>query len=331
MPKMQAVIITTPGAAEVLQLAERPMPVLTHGAVLIRVVSAGINRADIMQRQGKYPPPTGTPADIPGLEVAGEIVAVDRACVRFRVGDKVMTLLPGGGYATYVAAPESGCLLMPRNIALRDAGGLPEALFTVWANLFVAAQVQPGETVLIHGGASGIGSMAIQLLRSHGAIPIVTAGDAEKCAWCRDIGAEYAINYRTQDFSAAVLEHTRGRGVDVILDMVGGSYLPRNLEILAEHGRLVWIATQHGVIGEIDIRAVMRRRALITGTTLRARSVTEKARLAREIERRVLPWLAQGLVKPLISHYFPIISAAEAHKMLESGHHRGKIALEIAA
>lgn len=331
MPKMQAVIITTPGAAEVLQLAERPIPALQPGAVLIRVVSAGVNRADILQRQGKYPPPAGTPADIPGLEISGEIIAVDKACVRFRVGDQVMTLLPGGGYATYVAAPESGCLPVPKNIALRDAGALPEALTTVWANLFVAARVQPGETVLVHGGASGIGSMAIQLLRAYGAIPIVTAGDAGKCAWCRDVGAEYAIDYHTDDFSAAVQEYTRGRGVDVILDMVGGSYLPRNIEILAEFGRLVWISTQQGVTGEIDIRSVMRRRAVITGTTLRARSEAEKARLAREIERRVLPWLVCGLVKPLINHYFPINSATEAHKMLESGQHRGKITLEIAA
>lgn len=331
MAMMQAIIITAPGGPEVLQLVERPQPVLRTGEVLIRVESAGINRADLLQRQGKYPAPAGAPADIPGLEAAGEIIAVDSACSRFRVGDRVMALLPGGGYATHVAVPDSVCLPVPASVAMRDAGTLPEALFTVWANLFVAARVQPGETVLIHGGSSGIGSMAIQMLRAHGAVPIVTAGGAEKCAWCRTAGAEYAIDYQAGDFSAEVRDITQGRGVNVILDMVGGSYLPQNMRILADYGRLVWIAVPQGVTGELDIRTVMRRRAQITGTTLRARSDAEKARLAREIERRVLPWLTRSLVKPLISHYFPINLAAEAHKTMESGQHRGKIALEIAA
>ncbi len=331
MPMMQAIIVTEPGGPEVLQPVTRPIPALRRGEVLINVVSAGVNQADILQRQGKYPPPPGVSVDIPGLEAAGEIMAVDTACTRFRVGDRVMALLPGGGYASHVAAPEGLCLPVPENIALRDAGALPEALFTVWANLFVAACVQPGETVLIHGGASGIGSMAIQMLRVHGAVPIVTAGNAEKCGWCHTIGAALAIDYRAQDFAVAVRDFTQGRGVDVILDMVGGSYLPRNLAVLAEHGRLVMIATQQGVVGELDIRALMRRRAVITGTTIRARPLEEKARLGREIERRIIPWLLRGMVKPLISHYFPINLAAEAHKTLESGTHRGKIILEIAA
>lgn len=305
------------------------MPVPAANAVLIQVAAAGVNRADLLQRQGKYPPPAEAPPDIPGLEVSGTIIAVGTDCVRYRVGDTVMALLPGGGYAEQVAVPEALCLPIPAGVSLRDAAALPEALFTVWANLFVAAQVRSGETVLVHGGASGIGSMAIQLLRAQGAVPMVTVGSAEKASWCRSLGAALAINYRETDFSAAVMGATQGRGVNVILDMVGGAYLPRNLASLAPLGRLVWISTQQGVEGMLDIRAVMRRRAVITGTTLRARSLAEKARLAHGVERRLLPWVTQGLVKPLISHFFPLGHAAAAHKMLETGGNHGKVLLEV--
>lgn len=305
------------------------MPVPAADAVLIQVAAAGVNRADLLQRQGKYPPPAEASPDIPGLEVSGTIIAVGADCVRYRVGDTVMALLPGGGYAEQVAVPEALCLPIPAGVSLRDAAALPEALFTVWANLFVAAQVRSGETVLVHGGASGIGSMAIQLLRAQGAVPMVTVGSAEKASWCRSLGAALAINYRETDFSAAVMGATQGRGVNVILDMVGGAYLPRNLASLAPLGRLVWISTQQGVEGMLDIRAVMRRRAVITGTTLRARSLAEKARLAHGVERRLLPWVTQGLVKPLISHFFPLGHAAAAHKMLETGGNHGKVLLEV--
>ncbi|MGB4101608.1 MAG: NAD(P)H-quinone oxidoreductase [Alphaproteobacteria bacterium] len=331
MPMMQAIMIAEPGGAAVLQPVSRPIPVPQPGEVLIKAVSAGVNRADILQRQGKYPPPPGASPDIPGLEVAGKVIACDPACIRFRPGDRVMALLQGGGYATHVAAPESVCMPVPDHIALRDAGALPEALFTVWANLFVAGQLRPGETVLIQGGSSGIGSMAVQMVLAHGAVPLVTAGNADKRDWCRAHGAALAIDYSAEDFVAAVQDFTQGRGVDVILDVVGGSYLPRHLSILAAQGRLVTIATQQGWSGELDLRAIMHRRAVITGSTLRARPVAEKARLAREIERRVLPWMACGAVKSLISHYFPINLVAEAHKTMESGMHRGKIALDITA
>ncbi|MBP7253050.1 MAG: NAD(P)H-quinone oxidoreductase [Alphaproteobacteria bacterium] len=326
---MQAISITAFGAAEVLQRVERPAPVPAADAVLIQVAAAGVNRADLLQRQGKYPPPAEAPPDIPGLEVSGTVNAVGANCVRFRVGDQVMALLPGGGYAEQVTVAEALCLPIPAGVCLRDASALPEALFTVWANLFVAAQVRPGETVLVHGGASGIGSMAIQLLRAHGAVPFVTVGNVEKADWCRSLGAVLAINYREADFSAAVIAATQGRGVDVILDMVGGAYLPRNLACLAPLGRLVWISTQQGLEGTLDIRAVMRRRAIITGTTLRARSAAEKMRLAHSVERRLLPWVAQGVVKPLISHYFPLVQAAAAHKVLETGANHGKVLLEV--
>lgn len=329
MEKIQAISITAFGAAEVLQLVERPVPMLAPNAVCIQVAAAGVNRADLLQRQGKYPPPAEAPPDIPGLEVSGAIIAVGMDCVRYRVGDPVMALLPGGGYAEQVAVPEALCLPIPTGVSLRDAAALPEALFTVWANLFVAAQLRAGETVLVHGGASGIGSMAIQLLRAHGAVPLVTVGTEEKAAWCRSLGAALAINHRTADFSAVVMDFTRGKGADVVLDMVGGAYLPRNVACLAPSGRLVWISTQQGVEGTLDIRAVMRRRAVITGTTLRARSLAEKARLAHGVERRLLPWVAHGLVKPLISHRFPLGQASAAHKVLETGANHGKVLLEV--
>ncbi len=326
---MKAIVITQPGAADVLQPAGRAAPMPGADEVLIIVAAAGVNRADLLQRQGKYPPPAGVVVDIPGLEVSGTVAAVGAECVRYRVGDRVMALLPGGGYAEQVAVPEALCLPVPDSIALRDAAALPEALFTVWANLFVVAQVRAGEVALVHGGTSGIGSMAVQMLNVHGAMPVTLAGGADKAAWSRAHGAALAIDYHNEDFVVAVQAFTQGRGADVILDMVGGAYLPRHLQCLAPQGRLVCIATQQGTTGELDWRAVMRQRAIITGTTLRGRSAAEKARLAHAVERRVLPWVAQGQVKPLISHVFPINQAAAAHKVLESGAQRGKVLLEV--
>jgi NADPH2:quinone reductase len=326
---MQAVIISSFGDADVLTIAERPVPECALGQLLIKVAAAGVNRADVMQRQGKYPAPADAPPDIAGLEVSGTVVALHPSCVRYRIGDRVMALLSGGGYAEYAVALEDCCLPVPDNISLRDAAALPEALFTVWANLFIAAQVQPGDHVLVHGGTSGIGSMAIQMLRAYGAVLIVTAAGAEKTAWCIQLGAALAIDYQAQDFVAAIADRTQGRGVDVILDMVGGDYLPRNLACLAPQGRLVSISTLQGTKGELDIRTMMRQRAVITGTTLRGRSGREKARLAHAVERQVLPWVTQGKVKPLISHYFSLNNAAAAHKTLESGASRGKVVLEV--
>jgi len=327
---MQAIIIASFGAAEVLTLAERPPPTPQAGELLIRVAAAGVNRADLLQREGKYPPPEGVIADIPGLEVAGTVIATTPGCVRYQVGDRVMALLAGGGYAEYVAVSETICLPIPALLSFREAAALPEAMLTVWANLFIAAHVQPGETVLIHGGTSGIGSMAVQMLRAYGAIPLVTARGAEKTAWCAALGAAQAIDYQTEDFSTKVQQFTHGRGVDVILDMIGGAYLPRNLACLAPQGRLVWIAAQQGSTGTLHIPTLMRQRASLTGTTLRSRSVAEKARLVRAVERSVLPWIGQKSVKPLISHSFALQHAAEAHKVLESGAHRGKVVLEVA-
>lgn len=326
---MQAVIIARPGAAEVLQLAERAAPVPGFGEVRIKVAAAGVNRADLLQREGKYPPPAGAPVDVPGLEVAGTVAETGPGCVRWRVGDRVMALLAGGGYAAEVVAAEGVCLPVPDNIPLREAAGLPEALFTVWANLFVAARLRGGETALVHGGTSGIGSMACQMLRAHGVKVIATAGGAEKAAWCKALGVERVVDYQAEDFVAAVKAFTGGKGVDAVLDMVGGDYLARHLACLGMRGRLVWIAAQRGVKGELDIRAVMQTRAVLTGAVLRGRSLGEKTRLAHMIERRALPWLADGLVKPLISHFFPIKQAAEGHKVLESGLNRGKVVLEV--
>lgn len=327
---MQTIVISTSGGPEVLQAAERPIPELQPGHVLVRVAAAGINRIDILQRRGKYPPHAGAPQDIPGMEVSGTVEAVHETCLRYRPGDKVMALLTGDGYAEYVAAPEDLCLPIPANIAVRDAAALPEAMFTVWANLFVAACLRPSETVLIHGGASGIGSMAIQMLRAHGAHPIVTARSEQKCKWCVELGAELAVNYQASDFAAAIKDYTQGRGVDVILDMIGGDYLPRNISLLAPRGRLVWIGAQRGVKGEADITRIMQQRLVITGSSLRGRTVAEKSRLAREIERRAMPWLVKKAIKPVIYKVFPLNMAAEAHKTLESGEHHGKILLEVA-
>ena len=316
------------GAADVLQGAERLMPQPSADEVLIKVAAAGVNRADILQRQGKYPPPPDA-GDILGMEVAGEIVAVGERVKRWKEGDRICAILAGGGYAEYAVAPAGQCLPMPKGLSFVEAAALPECVITVWANLFETGRLHPGETVLVHGGVSGIGTTAIQMVKNFGAKIFVTAGKEEKCAACRKLGADLAINYRKEDFTAVIERETQKRGVDIVLDMIGGSYVPRNLSILATGGRHISIAVQGGMSATVDLWQIMRKRLLLTGSTLRHRTTQEKARLVTAVEERAWPWVIAGKVKPLIFNIFNIKDAAEAHKVMESGAHIGKIVLEI--
>jgi putative PIG3 family NAD(P)H quinone oxidoreductase len=290
------------------------------------VAAAGVNRPDVSQRRGHYPPPPGA-SDIPGLEVAGAIVEVGPEVGDWQVGDRVCALVAGGGYAKYCSAPAPQCLPVPRGLDMKEAAGIPETFFTVWTNLFDRARLKPGEWVLIHGGSSGIGTTAIQLARAFGSRVIVTAGSAAKCAACERLGAERAINYRETDFVAAVGEVTGGRGVDVVLDMVGGDYVPRNIDVLTLEGRLVQIAFLAGSTVRINLAPLMQRRLTITGSTLRPRSVAEKGAIASAVRAHVWPLLESGTVKPVIDRTFPLGSAADAHRLLESSEHIGKIVL----
>jgi NADPH:quinone reductase len=326
---MTAIGISRPGGPEVLQAVERPIPEPAAGEVLVRVEAAGVNRPDIMQRLGKYPPPPGA-SDIPGLEIAGTIVGVAPGVSRWQAGDRICALVAGGGYAEYCAAPAVQCLPIPQGMDALAAGGIPETFFTVWTNVFERGRLAAGERLLVHGGASGIGTTALQLGRAFGAVVFATAGSDEKCDACRSLGAAVAINYRTQDFLDVVRAETSGAGVDVILDIVGAGYLARNLGCLATNGRLVQIGLMGGATAEINLRPVLDRRLTITGSTLRARSVAEKGALAREVERHVWPLLAAGRVAPIIDRVFPLRAAAEAHRRLESGEHVGKIVLAVA-
>lgn len=289
------------------------------------MTAAGVNRPDIMQRLGKYPPPPGA-SDLPGLEVSGEIVEVSGAG-RWKVGDRVCALVAGGGYAEYCAAPAPQCLPIPGDLEEIQAAAVPETFFTVWTNVFQRGRLDAGETILVHGGTSGIGTTAIQLARAFGATVLATAGSEDKCAACRALGASVAINYKTEDFVAAVRAATQGRGVDVILDIVGGDYMPRNIECLAMDGRLVQIGLIGGSRAQVDLRAVLQRRLTLTGSTLRPRSVEDKGALARELEARVWPLLSSGVVRPIVNAIFPLREAADAHRMLESGDFIGKIVL----
>jgi NADPH2:quinone reductase len=316
----------------VLQLATRETPIAGRGEVLIRVAAAGVNRPDIFQRQGLYAPPPGA-SDLPGLEVAGTVVAVGEPGSgpgRWAVGDRVTALVTGGGYAEFVTAPDEQCLPIPAGLTTVEAAALPETFFTVWTNVFDRGRLTGGECLLVHGGSSGIGTTAIQMARAIGARVIVTAGSAAKCAACERLGAERAINYRTEDFLEVAREHTGGRGVDVILDMVGGDYLPRNIELLAIDGRLVQIALLRGAKADLDLNAVMRRRLTITGSTLRPQSVAAKGAIARALETRMWPLLADGTIRPVIHGTFPLERAADAHRVLERGDHIGKIVLTVA-
>ena len=326
---MKAIAITRPGGPEVLALADRPEPVAGAGECLIRVAAFGINRPDVLQRMGAYPPPAGA-SDLPGLEVAGEIVAGDveaLAEVGFSIGDKVCALVNGGGYAELCTAPVGQCLPVPHGWTLSQAASLPETSFTVWANVFDRVALQPGETLLIHGGSSGIGVTAIQMAKALGARVLVTVGSAVKAEACLELGADVAINYREQDFVEEARTATCGRGVDVILDMVAGDYIGRGLQALAEDGRLAIIAVQAGVNAQVDAGLVLRKRLTITGSTLRPRTTAFKTQLARSLRSKVWPLIEAGRIKPVIFRELPAAHAAEAHALMESNQHIGKIVL----
>jgi NADPH2:quinone reductase len=328
---MKAVIITQPGAPEVLQVAERPVPGYAASEVLIKVMAAGINRPDIAQRKGNYPPPAGAPADIPGLEVAGIVAEVGADVTRWKVGDKVCALVIGGGYAEYCPAPEGQCLPIPDNLSFAEAASMPETFFTVWSNVFDRVKLQPGESLLVHGGSSGIGVAAIQMATALGSTVYVTAGSEAKCRFCEDLGAAKAINYNQQKFSDAVNGLTDGKGVDVILDMIGGDYTALNIDSLATEGRLVLINTMKGNNVQVNLSEVMRKRISITGSMLRSRDVEFKSAIAQNLEKHIWPLLVSGKIKPVVYKVFPADEAAEAHKLMESSQHIGKIILEWAS
>lgn len=319
---MKAVVIFHPGPPEVLTLADRPDPMMGERDVLIRVKAAGVNRADVGQRQGHYPSPPGVPSDIPGLEVAGIVEACGSAAARWRPGDAVCALLPGGGYAELVAVDARHCLPV-WSLSFTDAAALPEVLFTVWSNVFQRARLQPGETFLVHGGSSGIGLAAIQLAKHFGAQVLTTAGSDEKCQACERAGADRAINYRTTDFLAAL----GPQSVDVILDMVGGDYVAKNIALLRPEGRLVSINTMQGAKAEVDFRIIMARRLTLTGSTLRAREPAFKAAIAVDLEKHVWPLINAGKFEPHVFKIFPFAEAAAAHHLMESSTHIGKIVL----
>lgn len=324
---MICVEISSPGAPDVLRPVERPDPVPAPAEVLIRVAAAGINRPDVMQRLGHYPPPPGA-SDIPGLEVAGVIESIGARVSEWRVGDAVCALVAGGGYATKCAAPAPQCLPVPSTLDLVAAAAVPETFFTVWTNVFERGRLQPGETALFHGGASGIGTTSIQLANARGSRVFATAGSDEKCHACETLGAERAVNYRTEDFVEAVRELTGGRGVDLVLDIVGGSYVDRNLAALATDGRLVVIGFMEGTpSATVDLRKILGRRLTITGSALRPRSIQEKGAIADALRREVWPLLEQGTVKPIVYRTFPLTEAAAAHRLMESSEHVGKIVL----
>lgn len=325
---MMAIAIREPGPPEVLVPIERPMPAAAPGEVLVKVAAAGVNRPDVMQRQGRYPPPPGA-SDIPGLEIAGEIIAVADDVKTWSVGDRVCALISGGGYAEFCCAPAPQCLPIPAGLDVVQAAAIPETFFTVWTNVFERGRLAAGDSILIHGGSSGIGTTAIQLAHTFGARVLTTAGSDEKCSACRSLGADVAINYRATDFVAAVRDETAGRGVDVVLDMVGGEYLQRNLESLAMDGRLVQIGMLGGLNAQINMGPVLQRRLWITGSTLRPRSVPEKAAIARAVHQHVWPLLEAGTVRVPVHATFPLQQAAEAHRVMESSAHIGKLVLTV--
>lgn len=326
---MRAVEIKAPGGPEVLTPTTLPVPHPKAGEVLIRVAAAGVNRPDLLQRQGAYPPPPDA-SPLPGLEVSGTIVAVGDGVATDRLGETVCALTPGGGYAEFVTAPAGHCLPVPQTLSSEEAAALPEGAFTVYGNVWDRGRLQLGETLLIHGGTSGIGTLAIQMAKAYGARVIVTVGSSEKAEAARALGADLAINYKTEDFVEATRAFTDKRGADVILDMVGGPYIQRNIECAAMDGRIVFIAFQGGAVAEVDFRKVMVRRLTITGTTLRPQSVAAKNRLAEGLRQTVWPWVDKGLVRPQIYRVFSLDQAAAAHEMLESGAPIGKIVLGLA-
>jgi NADPH:quinone reductase len=324
--QMTAIVIRSPGAPDVLVPQERPVPAPGLHEVLVRVAAAGVNRPDVMQRKGLYPPPPGA-TDIPGLEIAGEVVGLGPDVQRWKIGDQVMGLVVGGGYAQFCPLHETHALPIPPSLSLIEAAAVPETFFTVWHNVFERGALKPGETLLVHGGSSGIGTAAIQLAKANGARVITTAGTPEKCQACRALGADVAVNYKTEDFVAATKTATKGHGADVILDMVGGDYIERNYEAAAVEGRVVQIAFAGSPKATVDFRRIMLKRLIHTGSTLRARSVEDKAAIARAVEQHVLPLIAAGRVKPVIDSSFALADAALAHARMESSVHIGKIVL----
>jgi putative PIG3 family NAD(P)H quinone oxidoreductase len=325
---MTAIAIRAPGGPEMLVPEKRPMPQLQEGEVLLKVAAAGVNRPDVMQRQGLYPPPKGA-TDIPGLEIAGEVVALGKNASRWKLGDRVMALVIGGGYAQFCSAHESHALPVAAGLSDVEAAAIPETFFTVWHNVFERGRLRAGETLLVHGGSSGIGTTAIQLARALGSRVITTAGSDAKCDACRKLGADVAVNYRSEDFVAATKAATGSKGADVILDIVGGDYIERNYEAAAVEGRIVQIAFQASPKAMVDFRRLMLKRLIHTGSTLRARSVSDKAAIAAAINERVLPLIAAGKVRPLIDSTFALAKAAETHARMEASGHIGKIVLTV--
>lgn len=326
--EMRAVEISEPGGPEVLRLVTRPVPKPGPGEILLRVHAAGVNRPDALQRAGNYAPPPDA-SDLPGLEASGEVVALGAGAEGWQVGDKVCALLPGGGYAEYVTTPAAHALPLPSGLGMNEAAALCETFFTVWSNVFQRGALKAGESFLVHGGSSGIGTTAIQLAAARGARVFATAGSEEKCAACRNLGAERAINYRETDFVEAVKEATGKKGVDLILDMVGGDYIPRNIRALATDGRLVMIAFLSGPKAEVNFAQVMVKRLMLTGSTLRPQSVAAKAAIAADLRREVWPLLDAGKIAPVMDQTFPLERAAEAHARMESSAHIGKIVLTL--
>jgi NADPH2:quinone reductase len=326
--QMKYIEISTPGGPEVLRIAETKLTKPEKGQVLIKVAAAGVNRLDILQRKGLYPPPPGI-TNIPGVEVAGEIVEVSSDCGDLSQGDQVCTLLSGGGYAEYVIADAPLCLPVPKGLNLIDAASLPEALFTVWTNIVDIANLKSGETFLVHGGSSGIGTMAIQLAKAFGANVITTAGSDIKCNYCKELGADIVINYKTQDFTKVCLAETNNIGINVILDMVGGDYLQKNIKISAEDGRIVIIAAMNGFKTEINLLQIMQKRIKLTGSTLRARNLNFKKLIASNLIESVWPLLETGKIRPVIYKTFPLSKAGSAHQLMESNEHTGKIVLDL--
>jgi NADPH2:quinone reductase len=325
---MRAVTITEPGGPEVLVVDERPTPTPGEGEILVAVAAAGVNRPDVMQRKGQYPPPPGAP-DIPGLEIAGIVARIGPGATRFREGDSVVALVPGGGYAEFCTTHETTALPLPEPLTLVEGAGLPETTFTVWHNVFERGRLRRGEWLLVHGGTSGIGTTAIQLAKAFGAFVATTAGSDEKCRAAKRLGADAAINYRSADFVPALSEATRGQGANVILDMVGGEYLARNLDAIAEEGRIVQISTLAGPKTTIDLRRIMLKRATLTGSTLRNRPIEFKAEVARALEDAVWPVIKQGRYKPVIDRIFPLEDVVDAHRRIDGGEHIGKIILTM--
>lgn len=324
--KMNYIHIKEAGEPDVLEMRTQPIPEPGMGEVLIEVAAAGVNRPDVMQRKGIYPPPPGA-TEVPGLEVSGTVVRIGEKVNNLKIGDEVCALVSCGGYAEYCLAAEVLCLPVPEKISIIDAGGIPETFFTVWTNVFDRGELKKGETLLIHGGSSGIGTTAIQLAIAFGATVFTTAGSTEKCEFCNMLGAQLAINYKEKDFYEEIMNFTSGKGVDVILDIVGAAYFPKNIKLLATEGRLVQIALMQGSKTEIDLRTLLTKRIKITGSTLRPRSIEQKSDIANSLRKKVMPLLENGDVKPIIYKSFPLEKAADAHKLMESSVHCGKILL----